>query len=148
MVIMKVMLKMLKSNVCVDALCIFLSFLMWSTYCCQDVVGLCLKESLLLISAVSYCFISIEFPGQARYQVCENIPMRKSRDILEYLKWDLVSQIHFPIFDAVVSFFWKIEVIQVKTKRTTIKLTFAWLAWQKEFLLQPLLIDTYWWPTF
>ena len=63
----------------------------------------------LLISVL--CFISIKFPGQARYQVCEDIPMRKSWEILEYLKWDLVSKIHFPIFDAVVSFFWKNEIL-------------------------------------
>ena len=88
----------------------------------------------------------IKFPGQARDQVYENIPMWKNREILEYLKW--VSKIHFPIFDAVVSFFRKNEVIQVKSNRTTIKLSFAWLAWQRGFLLQPLLIDTYWWPTF
>ena len=53
----------------------------------------------------------IKFPGQARDQVYENIPMRKNREILEYLKWDLVSKIHFPIFDAVVSFFWKNEIL-------------------------------------
>ena len=40
---------------------------------------------------------------------------------------DLVSKIHFPIFDAVVSF-WKNEVIQVQSNHTIIKLNFAWLA--------------------
>ena len=72
-----------------------------------NVVNILLSWCSCSCSSVSYCFISIKFPGKAKYQVCEDIPMRKSRETLEYLKWDLVSQIHFPIFDAVVSFFGK-----------------------------------------
>ena len=70
-----------------------------------------LVERVTLAQQCISVLYPIKFPGQVRDQVCENIPMRKNREILEYLKWDLVSKIHFPIFDAVVSFFWKNEIL-------------------------------------
>ena len=150
MLILKVMLKMptVARLMCMNVLCSFFHLWFSQQTDLMMLFMLAFGWKSHSCSTVYFCFIyPIEFPGQARDQVCENIPMRKNREILDYLKWDLVSKIHFPIFDAVVSFFWKNEVIQVKSNCTTIKLNFAWLAWQREILLQLLLIETYWWPT-